>query len=367
MNLAIAFFLLQAGILLSYIPITFLAYRGLREPHKRQQTEWELSLFGDKAKADYEAALAGSVHYSLGQYLVPLTYIFTVMMALYAMTHPAVISLGWWDGLLETIINVFNLPEGGIRADIVTGRFMFWCWLGAYIHAVDRTIRHYLAQDLSPNVYIFAARRFIWAFIVGAIVGLGVGSLGQTAGLGFDQNLLSVYIVCFGIGLFPERGIHWISSTVNRVLNQKEQREQKPLSLIDGIGAWQEGRLDQEGISNVQNLAMANLLALVVKTPFDVGQVVHWVDQAILITEVSPAQLEKFKRVGLETASNVLRAAGSPELCEACKLGEGEMKLIELTLRAHFNLKLIQRFQENAREMGMGTAEPVLVTASVMV
>jgi hypothetical protein len=62
--------------------------------------------------------------------------------------------------------------------------------------------------------------------------------------------------------------------------------------------------------------------------------------------------MEKFKRVGLETASNVIHAAGDPFLCEACKLTENELKLIVMTLRSHFNLKLIQRFQENAREMG---------------
>ena len=133
----IASFLLQAGILLSYIPITFLAYRGLREPHKQRHTEWELSLFGDRAKSDYEGSLAGSVYFSLGQYVVPLTYIFTVMMALYAMTHPAIIELGWWEGLLEGIVNVFNLPADGLQIEIVTGRFLFWCWLGAYIHSVS--------------------------------------------------------------------------------------------------------------------------------------------------------------------------------------------------------------------------------------
>ena len=359
MNREVVNFLIQAGILLSYIPITFLAYRGLREPHKQLHTEWELSLFGDEAKANYENSLAGDVYYSLREYIVPLTYIFTVMMALYAMTHPAIINLGLWDGLLEGMVNVFNLPANGVRAEIITGRFMFWTWLGAYVHSVDRTVRHYLAQDLNPNVYIYAARRFLFAFIIGSIVGLGVGSLGQTAGLSFDQNLTTVYIICFSIGLFPERGIRWISATTNRVLNQKSAKEQRSLTLIDGIGEWQQGRLDQEGISNVENLAMVNLLALVVKTPFDVGQVVHWVDQAILITEVSPGQLEKFKKIGLETASNVLHAVENPQLCTACKMSGSELQLINLTLRAHFNLKLILRFHENAREMGVERVQPV--------
>ncbi|HUF37503.1 MAG TPA: hypothetical protein VMN57_03180 [Anaerolineales bacterium] len=123
MKIEIFAFLLQACVLLSYIPITFLAYRGLREPHKHQHTEWELSLFGEKTKADYQAALAGSVYYSPGQYVVPLTYIFTVMLALYSMTHPAVIGLGWWDGLIEGLANAFDPPVNTVPA-LVTASVM---------------------------------------------------------------------------------------------------------------------------------------------------------------------------------------------------------------------------------------------------
>ena len=59
--------------------------------------------------------------------------------------------------------------------------------------------------------------------------------------------------------------------------------------------------------------------------------------QAILITEVSPEQLVKLKKVGLETASNVLAAVENPktDLCEACDLGEKELELLCMTLRAH--------------------------------
>ena len=103
---------------------------------------------------------------------------------------------------------------------------------------------------------------------------------------------------------------------------------------------------------------MTNMLSLVVRTPFDVGQIVHWIDQAILITEVSSEQLEKFNRVGLETASNVLHAVKDPALCSACQMSDNELKLIEMTLRAHINLKLIQRFQENAREKGVADGQP---------
>ncbi|MGC1378702.1 MAG: hypothetical protein WA821_20895 [Anaerolineales bacterium] len=343
-------FVLQIGVFLSYIPITFIAYRILREPAKRKHAQWELSLFGIDQPKDLKGMLAGS-NYGLGQYVVPLVYIVIVLAALYGITHPTIIRLGLWDGLLENTVNVF-MPAGTppLEIAILTGRFMFWCWLGAYIQSVDRTIRHYLAHDISPNVYISGTRRFLVAFIVGSIVGLGVGSLGKAANIPFDQNLTMVYVVSFAIGLFPDQGTRWIVTTANKILRQKLPSEQKPLTLIEGIGDWQQGRLDQEGISNVQNLAMINLLSLVTNTPFDASQIVDWVDQAILITEASPEQLAALGKVSLHCASNVLRATDhSLEiLSKASGLSEDELQLLSLALRSSTNIELIFRFHKNA-------------------
>lgn len=87
---------------------------------------------------------------------------------------------------------------------------MFWCWLGAYIYSADRTIRHYLAQDLTPNVYVTVAERFTVAFVVGTLIGIAIGTSNQAIRLSFDNNLTAVYIACFFVGMFPKTGIKWI-------------------------------------------------------------------------------------------------------------------------------------------------------------
>jgi len=361
-------FVLQVVTLLSYIPITFIAYRLLREPLKRRRAQWELSSFSIEATKDYQETIAIS-SYNVGQYLLPLAYITLILVALYGMTHPFVICRGVWRGLLESTVDAFDVPPGGFGRELIVGRYGFWCWLGAYIHAIDRTVRHYLSHDLSPNVYIYAARRFIVSFVVGSIVGLGMGVLGEAARIDFDTNLTVVYIVAFGVGLFPDRGIRWIRTMLNRFLRQKDSiLEQKPLTLIDGIGEWQQGRLDQEGITSVQNLANVSLLSLVVNTPFDVGQIVNWVDQAILISYASPEQAAALNKAGLRSACDVLSAVdGSMKnLCEATGLKESELQVLNLALESAASVPLVARFRRNAKRYRQMTesAAPQLTAAS---
>jgi hypothetical protein len=127
-------FILQAVVLLSFIPMTFIAYRLLREPRKRQRAKWELSQFEMDSTPDFEEAM-NTVEYSLVQYLLPLVYIILILLALYSMTNPYIISLGVWKGLLEDTVDAFGQPVArpAIPLDALVGRTMFWCWLGAYI------------------------------------------------------------------------------------------------------------------------------------------------------------------------------------------------------------------------------------------
>ena len=53
--------------------------------------------------------------------------------------------------------------------------------------------------------------------------------------------------------------------------------------MVDGITLWDEYRLEEEGIENVQNLATADLITLALKTHFNFRTLLDWVDQAVLI------------------------------------------------------------------------------------
>jgi hypothetical protein len=340
-------FLLQAVAFVAYIPLSYLAYRWVRAPLKRDRVKQSLSQLGIVQTEELEETMAGE--YRLRHYLWPLSLACLTTMGLYALTHPYLIQGGLWVGILEEVINVHGGYNTFPRA-IVGGRALFWGWLGAYIYSFHLTWRRFLAYDLTPSVYIFTSNRFWLAITIGAIVGVGVGTFSTAAGVPFDVNMATASIVLFSIGFFPEQGINWIAATAQKALKQqggiaKETR----LSEIEGLSIWHQGRLRQEGIENVQNLATADVPALVIGTPFPVNQIVDWVDQAILLTYASQEQFEALEKAGLRCASDVLTAAGDNkrlnQLASATGLDKDGLRMLHLALQSALNIKMISRFR----------------------
>jgi hypothetical protein len=207
-----------------------------------------------------------------------------------------------------------------------------------------------LAYDLTPSVYVFTSNRFWLAFTIGAIVGIGVGTFSTAAGVPFDVNMATVCIVTFFIGFFPEQGLNWITATAQKALRQRGGiAKERRLSEIEGLSIWHQGRLRQEGIENVQNLATADVPALVIGTPFPVHQIVDWVDQAIMLTYASQEQFETLEKVGLRCASDVLTAAGDNkrlnQLASATGLNKDALRMLYLALQSALNIKMVSRFR----------------------
>src|SRR6266487_5574137 len=55
-----------------------------------------------------------------------------------------------------------------------------------------------------------------------------------------------------------------------------------PLEMIEGINIAHKIRLNEIGIDNAQNLAEANLLELLIRTPFKPRLLIDWIGQARL-------------------------------------------------------------------------------------
>ena len=211
-------------------------------------------------------------------------------------------------------------------------------------------MRRFLAYDLTPSVYIFTANRFFLAFSVGAIVGIGVGTFSTAAGVPFDVNMATVAIVLVFIGFFPEQGLNWIAATAKKTLGQRGGiAKETRLSEIEGLSIWHQGRLRQEGIENVQNLATADVPALVIGTPFPVNQIVDWVDQAILLAYASREEFEALEKAGVLRASDVLTTTSDDEclndLADAAGLKKSELKVLSQVLQSALNIKMISRFR----------------------
>jgi hypothetical protein len=339
-------FLFQALLFPSYIPLTYLAYRWVRAPLKRERVKQSLSQLGIDMTKELEEIMAGE--YRLKHYVWPMSLACLMTFTTYTATHPYCIQRGLWAGFLDEVINIFGADDLFPRA-ILGGRIMFWGWIGAWVYSLHLTVRRFLAYDLTPSVYVFTGNRSLLAVSVGTIVGIGLGTFSTAAGVPFDVNMATVAVVLVFIGFFPEQGLNWIAATAKKALRQqggiaKETR----LSEIEGLSIWHQGRLKQEGIENVQNLATADVPALVVGMPFPVTQIVDWVDQAILLAYASQEQFEALEKVGLRCASDVLTTSddeGLNDLAEATGLEKGELRVLARVLQSALNIKMISRFR----------------------
>ena len=341
-------FWLQVVSWASYIPLSYIAYRWVRAPLKRDRVKQSLFQLGIVQTNGLAEIMAGE--YRLKDYIWPLVLACVTTFAIYSGTHPYVIQLGVWTGMLEEVIDIFGADNLFLPRAIAAGRILFWGWLGSYIYSFHLTWRRFLAYDLTPSVYIFTSNRFFLAMAVGAIVGTGMGTFSTAAGMPFDVNLATVYVVTFFIGFFPEQGINWIAATAQKALRQRGGiAKETRLSEIEGLSIWHQGRLRQEGIENVQNLATASVPALVIGSPFPVNQIVDWVDQAILLAYASQEQFGALEKAGLLRASDVLTTTSDDEglndLADATGLKKSELKVLSRVLQSALNIKMVSRFR----------------------
>jgi hypothetical protein len=94
------------------------------------------------------------------------------------------------------------------------------------------------------------------------------------------------------IGFFPQLGLQALRSLVALPLRSfvPTLRSPFPLSALDGMNIWYESRLLEEGIEDIQNLATANVVDVMLRTRIPVDRLVDWIDQAHLYLHLWPTK-----------------------------------------------------------------------------
>jgi hypothetical protein len=340
-------FLLQAALLILYVPMSYWAYRYVRAPARYKYDLESLKQLGLADSLENMPIVSGEYH--LKHYFWPLLGSMMVIFVTFCFTHPYPIQHEWWVGIIEDVINVFKATE--TSPTIVVGRVLSYAFFGAYIYSFQLIFWRFMAYDLTPSVYIFTATRFISSFFTSAVVIVGLGTfLTSARPASLDTNIAVVYIVAWFVGFFPEQGLNWLTAVAQRALRNKVGiSKERPLSEIEGLSIWHQGRLKQEGIENAQNLAMADIAGLVTSTPFTVRQIVDWIDQAILLSYANNEQYSSLNRGGVFRATDILFSINNDErigqLVDATGLKKSEVKILYRGLKEAFNAEIIYTFR----------------------
>jgi hypothetical protein len=147
-------------------------------------------------------------------------------------------------------------------------------FLGAYSFVLQMLIRRFFQSDLRPSAYANAIQRLIVVLILVAVLYQILPR----------QDPRAAAVVAFLIGFVPLAGMQAIqrfAATALRVV-VPSLNPPYPLNQIDGLSVWYEARLLEEGIEDMQSLATANFVDVILHTRVPVGRLVDWVDQAHL-------------------------------------------------------------------------------------
>jgi len=261
------------------------------------------------------------------------------------------IAVGW------AMVAMSPGQPGGIPLDPI--RYGF---LGAYFYILQMLVRRYFHNDLKTDAYVQATMRII-------VVSLLIWALESVYGKSSELGALA-----FLIGVFPHIGLQALVTFVKKQMKRHvpTASPKYPLSDLDGLNIWYESRLLEEGVEDMENLATANLVDLLLNTRIPVERLIDWIDQSLLYLHlpanqpdgISNPSREKLRLFGIRTATDLddLFHCGQKDLIEKVQSAfdknadaDGALRAIYSVFQGEPNLYHVQRwkdFQWKAQESG---------------
>lgn len=245
-------------------------------------------------------------------------------------------------------------------------------FIGSYAFIVQSLVRRYFQADLKTHAYVSAMARVI---LVSALI-TAVHPLWTMQGVPEQTELAFAFL----IGFFPELGLRALRQGLAGVMRALPigTDERFPLRQLDGVTIWVQARFLEEGIEDMQNLATANLVDLMLHTRMPISRLVDWVDQAFLYLRVGngngrssktdqattdeSGDRKLLRRYGIRTATDLLNAfdkAGTKDekfdngLLRLLNHGPEQrtasvMEGLRRTLEGEVNLWHVRRWKEHA-------------------
>jgi len=214
-------------------------------------------------------------------------------------------------------IAVFSVDGKLVRLveSISSGPPVSFAFLGSYFFAVQLLLRRYLGGDLGPGAFLYVTVR-TWAVVILAVVLDTLLRATPLQSVAADQLGAVIAGTVFVGALTPPVLLQLITTASLRRLNRRlgAPTDETSLTALPGMNPWKAARLAEEGIDNVQNLAMEDPSRLVVVTREGGLRILDWIDQALLWTACSEDDRTELGRHGIRSAFGLYLAFQQDDL-----------------------------------------------------
>ena len=179
-------------------------------------------------------------------------------------------------------------------------------FLGVYFFSLRLIAIRYARGDLKPKAYTHIMVRI---FIV-AVLSWVLDAM-------FPDDSVIMLVLAFLFGITPDEFFTWLKEWFRGKPGSKQveaavpETIKLPLNELEGIDLYDLGRLESEGIVNIEGLAHHELIDLIIETRMPVPRLIDWMDQAILYLHLAGGTdnkaRAKLRDYGIRTATDLLR------------------------------------------------------------
>jgi hypothetical protein len=224
----------------------------------------------------------------LGIYVLPVA----VFVLVSACGFGLILRLGGDWGVAAKILleGLQTGADGDSSFAAATGLVVGAAFLGAYVWSVQYLILRIANFDLTPLSFLSTSAHILLTVFVAWVLRLVVAEPFPDA-----WAVATVLLVAFLAGLWPLLGVNVLIDRLPSLIRIKRDIKEAsqiarsfPLDLIDGIDQSIRFRLSELDFGEVQNLATANPVEVLVETPYSFGQIIDWMAQAQLLAELGP-------------------------------------------------------------------------------
>jgi hypothetical protein len=284
-----------AVVLYLFLPFSALSYYCFRRHRREAEIKRILNILNFEAeyKKAYEDVNSGL--YFMG------TVFYASLVACLGLT---LVFFSSEIGLSEfpaASLGTVSFPLAGSR--LVTGM----AFLGAYVWGLQYLFQRYGSNDLHPSAYYVMSIRMILAGVVTLVIYNGFQALsgGHDSASGITANIWPALAML--LGMFPQTALRWLMDRVPMFAPGADTAVRPaPLDMIEGITINDRVRLEELGIETCYDLAVADFVPLLLKTPYSAREVVDWILQAKLVAYFGEA-VKELRRHGVRTVGDLQR------------------------------------------------------------